>query len=118
MEIFYLDLWCSFSWGIAKAFLLILNHIIPEKLVRVSHTDQCQCLLFLYSDPFFIYVYTLLHFIVPHTNLYSLRSFLSVTLGEIFCSYLTVTFKVQCNNKCCFTNITFSHLLQREKYMK
>jgi hypothetical protein len=29
---------------------------------------------------------------------YSLRSFLSVTFGKKICSYLTVTFKVQCNN--------------------
>ncbi|RHN51437.1 hypothetical protein MtrunA17_Chr6g0468551 [Medicago truncatula] len=53
-----------------------------------------------------------------NTFKYSLRSFLSVTFGEIFCSYLNVTFKVQCNIKCCFTNIVLSYLLRREIYMK
>ena len=48
----------------------------------------------------------------------SLRSFLIVTFREKICSYLTVTFKVQCNIKCCFINITLRYLLRREKHMK
>lgn len=35
---------------------------------------------------------------------YFLRFFLNVSFEDFF-SYLTVIFKIQCNIKCCFTNI-------------
>lgn len=46
---------------------------------------------------------------------YSLFSLLSVVLVEIFCSYLFVVFKVQCNINYCLVNNTLTYLLQREK---
>jgi len=48
----------------------------------------------------------------------TLHSFLNVSFEDFFSFYLTVTFKVQSNIKCCFTNIVLSYLLWKEKYVK
>jgi len=42
------------------------------------------------------------HVLLIKEKYYSLRSFLTVTFRENFCFYLSVTFKVKCNIKCCF----------------